>query len=187
MEQLGTVANRASGLTLESAYLSSLFTQAVRGDHSLLPDGMRPVVLQTDSQHRSTAAEQAGTAAAPQAASAPTESTPPTAATATAALRAISINPGYAPMMVSQGSGVSNRFRMTPGVRSVSMAAGSPGQMEMIMTPGGDPAAAGEILEGMLASGIVPGAQVRDLCSCFTQVVLLESPNMHRVSGVFLL
>lgn len=160
MEQLGTAANRASGLTLESAYLCSLFTQAVRGDHSLLPDGMRPVVLQRDSQNRPTSS---GATAAAETGPGPTDSATTAAAAAaptvpvSAPLRSISINPGYAPMMVSQGSGgVGNRLRMQ-GIRSVNG-----GQMEMFMSPGTDPAAGG-IIEEMLASGIVPTAQVRDL------------------------
>jgi hypothetical protein len=155
MEQVGTAANRASGLALESAYLCSLCTQAVRGDHSLLPDGMRPVVLQRDSHNRSTSGLPATSSGGADSASAqlPAEAR-------SSGLPAVSINPGYAPIMVSPGSGVSHRFRMPTSVRSVSVAGNPSGQMEMFMSPGTDPVA-GEMIEEMLANtGIRSSAEV---------------------------
>jgi hypothetical protein len=162
MEQLGTVANRASALTVECAYLCSLFSQSVRGDHSILPDGMRPIVLQRDSSHATSATAVAtassDAAATPAPGDGATAAPPAAADPAATSLRPISINPGYAPVMVAQGGGVLNRFRMPAGLRSVSVS-GNQGQMEVFMSPSTDPAA-GEIIEEMLASGMMPGAQV---------------------------
>jgi hypothetical protein len=127
----------------------------VRGDHSLLPDGMRPVVLQRDTQSRSTPAPTAAASGGADSASAQarTEAGLP-------GRLSVSINPGYAPMMVPSVSGVSRRMRMPASVRSVSVAGNPGGQMEMFMSPGTD-SAAGEIIEEMLANtGIRSGAQV---------------------------
>lgn len=166
MEQLGTATNRASGLSLESAFLCSLYAQAVRGDHALLPDGMRPVVLQRDNSQNRTAAPGSSADAEATPEGSTTSAQTPAPGTA-ASLGSISINPGYAPLIVPHHSGHGSRFRMPAGMRSSVSVSGGPGQMEMFMSsPATDPAAS-DIIEEMLASGMISGATVRGLfCSC---------------------
>eukprot|EP00892_Ulva_mutabilis_P010765 jgi/Ulvmu1/8060/UM004_0297.1 len=156
MERLGTTANRMSGLAVESAYLCGLFANAVRGDHRMLADGMNPVVLMTDQQH-SRALRHAATIM-PQVFP---NGQPPTAAATSAprqpssdAIPRISINPGFAPMLVG-----------SPGLRRIMPTRSSTARANTVTSTGGadSPAAAPpgddastsaawSLLQGMLGS-----------------------------------